>query len=54
MIHIIYEMLVLTQIHMNYLQDNIFGCFLRSITNLYFFLKTLIFFITYNDGKLRL
>ena len=53
MIHIIYEMLVLTQIHMNYLQGNIFGCFLRSITNLYTFLKTRIFFITYNDGKLR-
>ena len=39
MIHIIYEMLVLTQIHMNYLQDNIFGCFLRSIINLYIFFE---------------
>ena len=50
MIHIIHKTLVLIKNHMNYLQDNIFECFLRSIINFHF-LKKIVFLITYNDGK---
>ena len=50
MIHIIPKILVLLQNQLNYLKDNIFECFLRSIIN--FFLK-LIFFIIYNEEKSR-
>ena len=57
MIYITHKMLVLLNIHLNYLKDNIFECFLRSMI-LFFkfflnfaFLKNIIFVITYNDGK---
>ena len=38
-IHIIPKTLMLVKNHMNYLQDNIFECFLRSIIKFYFFKK---------------
>ena len=37
MIHIIYKILVLINNHLNYLEDNIFECFFRSIIEFYFF-----------------
>ena len=37
MIYIIHKMLVLLKNHLNYLKDNIFECFLRSIIDFYFF-----------------
>ena len=39
MIYIIHKMLVLLKNHLNYLKDNIFECFLRSIIDFYFFIK---------------
>ena len=52
MIHIIHKILVLIKDRMNYLQDNIFECFLRSIINFYF-LKKIMFFITYSNEKFK-
>ena len=44
-------MLVLLKNHLNYLEDNIFKCFLfKKYNRILFFLK-LIFFITHNDEK---
>ena len=34
MIYVIHKTLVLIKIHLNYLKDNIFECFLRSIIDL--------------------
>ena len=45
MIHITRKMSVLLKNHLNYLEDNIFECFLRSIIDL--FLKKNIFFSKY-------
>ena len=39
MIHIIRKILVLIKNHMNYLKDNVFDFFLRSIIDFYVFLK---------------
>ena len=50
MIYIIHKILVLIKNHLNYLKDNLFECFSRSIIDFYVF-KKLIFFITYNDGN---
>ena len=36
MIYIIHKVLVLIKNHQNYLKDNIFECFLRSIKDFYF------------------
>ena len=47
MIYKIHKMLVLRKNHQNYLKDNIFECFLRSIIDFYF----IFYFITYHDGK---
>ena len=52
MTHIIHKILVLIKNHLNYLKENIFECFLRSIIDFYFFLN-LIFFETYNNGKFK-
>ena len=43
MIHIIHKILVLIKNHMNFLQDNTFECFLRSIITFYVF-KNFFFF----------
>ena len=51
MIHIIHKILVLIKNHMNFLQDNTFECFLRSIITFYVFKNFFFFFTTYNDGK---
>ena len=51
MIYIIHKILVLLKNHLNFLKDNVFECFLRSIIN--FFFKKRFFFITYNDGKYK-
>ena len=37
MTHIIHKILVLIKNHLNYLKENIFECFLRSIIDFYFF-----------------
>ena len=50
MIYIIHKILVLLKDHLNYLKDNIFKYFLRSIID-FCFLKKIMFFIIYNDGK---
>ena len=52
-IHITQKSLAWIRNHMNYLQDKIFECFLRSIINFYFFLKKVNFLITYNDKKCK-
>ena len=39
MIYVIHKVLVLLKNHLNYLEDSIFECFLRSMIDLYFFLK---------------
>ena len=39
MIYIIHKILVLIRNHMDYLKDNIFECFLRSIIDFIFFKK---------------
>ena len=44
MIYIIHKMLVLLRSHLNYLKDNIFECFLKSIIHIYFFSIDTIFF----------
>ena len=51
MIYIIHQILVLIKNHLNYLKDNIFELFLRSIIDFYFFLQNFFFFIIYNDAK---
>ena len=43
MIYIIHKILVLIKNHLNYLKDNLFECFLRSIIDFYVF-KKLFFF----------
>ena len=37
MIYIVHKMLVLLKIHLNYLKDRIFECFLRGIIDFYYF-----------------
>ena len=44
-------MLALLKNHLNYLKYNISECFFKKYNRLLFLLKTIIFFITYNDGK---
>ena len=39
MIYIIHKILVLLKNHLNFLKDNVFECFLRSIINFFFFKK---------------
>ena len=53
MIYIIHKILVLNKNHLNYLEDSILECFLRSIIEFYFLLEKLIFFTTYNDGNFK-
>ena len=43
MIYIIHQILVLIKNHLNYLKDNIFELFLRSIIDFYFFLQNFFF-----------
>ena len=50
-IHIIHKILVLIKNHINYIKDNIFEFFLKSIIDFYFLKKKIFFFIIYNDGK---
>ena len=50
-IHIIHKILVLIKNHINYIKDNIFEFFLKSIIDFYFLKKNIFFFIIYNDGK---
>ena len=53
MIYIIHKMLALLKNHLNFLKDSIFECFFKEYHRLLIFLKTLIFFITYNNGKFK-
>ena len=51
MIFIVHKMLAaLLKNHLNYLKDNVLECFLKSVIDFYFF-KQIIFFVTYNNGK---
>ena len=50
-IHIIHKILVMITNHINYIKDNIFEFFLKSIIDFYFLKKNIFFFIIYNDGK---
>ena len=43
MIHIIHKILVLLKNHINYLKNNIFQFFLRTIIDFYFFKKNYFF-----------
>ena len=49
-IYIIHKILVLLKNNLTHLKNSIFECFLRSITDFYFFQKN-VFFITYNNGE---
>ena len=39
MVYLIYKILLLIKSHMNYLKDNLFEFFLRSVTDFYFLEK---------------
>ena len=51
MIYVIHKTLVLIKIHLNYLKDNIFECFLKSIIDLKKKKKGKQNLIAKNDGK---
>ena len=53
MVYIIHKILVLLKNNLNYLRNNILQCFFKKYNRLLFFLKKVLFFITYNDGKSR-
>ena len=53
MIYAIHKILVLIKNHLNYLKDNFLECFFKEYNILLCFLKKLIFFITYNNGKFK-
>ena len=52
MIYIVHKKLALLKNYLNYLRDNIFECFSRSIIDFYFLFFN-IFFTIYNDGKFK-
>ena len=52
MIFIIHKISVLLKNHLNYLKDSILKRLLRTIIEFYF-LKKIILFTTYNDGKFK-
>ena len=50
MIYIIHKIFAIAE-KSSKLKDNIFECFFKKYSKILIFLKRLIFFITYNDGK---
>ena len=52
MVFIIHKISVLLKNHLNYLEDSILKRLLRTIIEFYF-LKKIILFTTYNDGKFK-
>ena len=53
MIYTVYKMLLLIKNHLNYLRDNILGCFLNIVIYFKFFLKKIIFLVIYYNGKFK-
>ena len=53
MIYIIHKVLVLLKNYMNYLEDSISKCFVKSIIDFYFFTKIIYFFAQHMIGNPR-
>ena len=53
LIYVIHKMLVSIKNNLSYLKDSTFEFFFKEYSRLLFFLKRLIFFITFNNGKFK-